>query len=37
MALTDVTSSELFDSSVLPNKIEIFEGDDSYAFVMMTQ
>ena len=33
----DVTASELFDSSVLPNKIEIFEGDDSYAFVMMTQ
>ena len=34
---TDITSSELFDSSVLPNKIEIFEGDESYAFVMMTQ
>jgi len=34
---SDVTASELFDSSVLPNKIEIFEGDDSYAFVMMTQ
>jgi len=33
----DVTASELFDSSVLPNKIEIFEGDDSYAFVVMTQ
>ena len=33
----DVTASELFDSSMLPNKIEIFEGDDSYAFVMMTQ
>ena len=33
----DVASSELFDSSVLPNKIEIFEGDESYAFVMMTQ
>ena len=33
----DVTSSELFDSSILPNKIEIFEGDESYAFVMMTQ
>ncbi|MDG1203552.1 MAG: SurA N-terminal domain-containing protein [SAR86 cluster bacterium] len=33
----DVAASELFDSSVLPNKIEIFEGDDSYAFVMMTQ
>ena len=34
---SDVTASELFNSSVLPNKIEIFEGDDSYAFVMMTQ
>ena len=34
---TNVASSELFDSSVLPNKIEIFEGDESYAFVMMTQ
>jgi len=33
----DVASSELFDSSILPNKIEIFEGDESYAFVMMTQ
>ena len=33
----DVASSELFDASVLPNKIEIFEGDESYAFVMMTQ
>lgn len=33
----NVASSELFDSSVLPNKIEIFEGDESYAFVMMTQ
>jgi len=34
---TDITSSELFDSSLLPNKIEIFEGNESYAFVMMTQ
>ena len=34
---SNVASSELFDSSVLPNKIEIFEGDESYAFVMMTQ
>jgi peptidyl-prolyl cis-trans isomerase D len=32
-----VTSSELFNPSMLPNKIEIFEGDESYAFVMMTQ
>ena len=34
---SDIASSELFDSSVLPNKIEIFEGAESYAFVMMTQ
>ncbi len=34
---TEMNLSELFDSSVLPNKIEIFEGDKSYAFVMMTQ
>ena len=34
---TNVTSSELFDPEVLPNKIEIFEGDESYAFIMMTQ
>tara|TARA_Y200000002_G_scaffold26979_3_gene20283 strand:- start:8335 stop:10197 length:1863 start_codon:yes stop_codon:yes gene_type:complete len=34
---TEMNLSELFDSSVLPNKIEIFEGDESYAFVMMTQ
>ena len=33
----EMNSSELFDSSVLPDKIEIFEGDESYAFVMMTQ
>ena len=33
----NVTPEELFDSSVLPNKIEIFEGDESYAFVVMTQ
>tara|TARA_X000001036_G_scaffold394204_1_gene394370 strand:- start:348 stop:2210 length:1863 start_codon:yes stop_codon:yes gene_type:complete len=32
-----VTPSELFTPSMLPNKIEIFEGDESYAFVMMTQ
>ncbi len=34
---SNITSSELFDPSILPNKIEIFEGDESYAFVMMTQ
>jgi peptidyl-prolyl cis-trans isomerase D len=32
-----ISSSELFDASILPNKIEIFEGDESYAFVMLTQ
>ena len=33
----DISASELFDSSLLPNNIEIFEGNESYAFVMMTQ
>ena len=33
----DISASELFDSSLLPNNIEIFEGNQSYAFVMMTQ
>ena len=33
----EINLSELFDSAVLPNKIEIFEGDKSYAFVMLTQ
>ena len=33
----EINLSDLFDSSVTPNKIEIFEGDKSYAFVMMTQ
>ena len=33
----DVSASELFNTSLQPNKIEIFEGDESYAFVMMTQ
>jgi peptidyl-prolyl cis-trans isomerase D len=33
----DVSASELFNASLQPNKIEIFEGDESYAFVMMTQ
>jgi len=31
------TTSDLFDAAVMPNKIEIFESDDSYAFVMLTQ
>ena len=34
---TNVSSEELFDPSILPNKIEILEGEESYAFVMMTQ
>ena len=33
----EVSASELFNASLQPNKIEIFEGDESYAFVMMTQ
>ena len=33
----DYSSSDLFDAAVMPNKIEIFESDDSYAFVMLTQ
>jgi|TARA_B110000438_G_C15804804_1_gene646784 peptidyl-prolyl cis-trans isomerase D len=28
---------DLFDAAVMPNKIEIFESEDSYAFVMLTQ
>jgi len=31
------SSSELFDPSLLPNTIQIFEGDESYAFALMTQ
>ena len=31
------SSEDLFDSAVAPNKIEIFESEDSYAFVMLTQ
>ncbi|MDA9307087.1 SurA N-terminal domain-containing protein [Gammaproteobacteria bacterium] len=33
----DYSSEDLFDSAVVPNKIEIFESEDSYAFVMLTQ
>ena len=33
----DINLSDLFDSSVMPNKIEIFEGDESYAFIMLTK
>jgi peptidyl-prolyl cis-trans isomerase D len=28
---------DLFDAAIMPNKIEIFESEDSYAFVMLTQ
>ncbi|MDB4120493.1 SurA N-terminal domain-containing protein [Gammaproteobacteria bacterium] len=31
------SSQDLFDAAVAPNKIEIFESEDSYAFVMLTQ
>ena len=31
------SSEDLFDAAVVPNKIEIFESEDSYAFVMLTQ
>ena len=34
---SDVSSSELFDPSLLPNTIQIFEGEESYAFALMTQ
>ena len=33
----DYAPADLFDSGVMPNKIEIFESEDSYAFVMLTQ
>jgi len=29
-------ASELFDRGIIPNKIEIFESEDSYAFIMLT-
>ena len=31
------SSEDLFDAALVPNKIEIFESEDSYAFVMLTQ
>lgn len=31
------SSEDLFDTAIAPNKIEIFESEDSYAFVMLTQ
>jgi peptidyl-prolyl cis-trans isomerase D len=33
----DYSPTDLFDAAVIPNKIEIFESEDSYAFVMLTQ
>jgi len=33
----DYAPADLFDTAVMPNKIEIFESEDSYAFVMLTQ
>ena len=33
---SDISVSELFDIDIIPNKIEIFEGEDSYAFIMLT-
>ena len=32
----DVTSSELFNQQITANKIEIFESENSYAFIMLT-
>ena len=32
----NVTSSELFDQDIAANKIEIFENENSYAFIMLT-
>jgi len=32
-----VSASELFNQELLPNQIEIFESDNSYAFIMLTQ
>ena len=34
---SNVNSTELFSLDILPNKIEIFESEDSYLFVMLTQ
>ena len=31
-----LAASELFDREIIPNKIEIFESEDSYAFIMLT-
>ncbi len=32
----NLTASELFDTAITPNKIEIFESENSYAFIMLT-
>ncbi len=32
----NLAASELFDREIIPNKIEIFESEDSYAFIMLT-
>ena len=33
---SNISASELFDREIIPNKIEIFESEDSYAFIMLT-
>ena len=37
LGFNNYSSEDLFDATVAPNKIEIFESEDSYAFVMLTQ
>jgi len=32
----NIVASELFDRDIIANKIEIFEGENSYAFIMLT-
>ena len=33
---SNIAASELFNKEIIPNKIEIFESEDSYAFIMLT-
>ena len=33
---SNIAATELFDKEIIPNKIEIFESEDSYAFIMLT-
>ena len=33
----DISAADLFDESIAPNKVEIFESENAYAFAMMTQ